>query len=752
MDIEQNILEQKMVDDAFQHLLDTYLTTRHRKKVEIITKAFNFARQAHEGVRRLSGEPYIMHPLAVAQIVCEEIGLGSTSICCALLHDVVEDTEYTVEDIQNIFGDKIAQIVDGLTKIAGGVFGEHASVQAENFKKLLLTMNEDIRVILIKIADRLHNMRTLGSQAENKRYKIAGETEYLYAPLAHRLGLNRIKSELENLSFQYEHPDEYASIVHKIQDTEEDRNTTFEEFIAPIRKAIDKLGIKYTIKARVKTPFSVWKKMQTKHVPFEEVYDLLAVRIVFEPHSEENENRECFDIYLALTSIYNEHQGRMRNWLAHPKPNGYQALHCTLMSNNGDYIEVQIRSERMDAIAEKGIAAHWRYKQEQQNEDVDNKVAEQSMKDMYLDKWLVDVKEILEDPQPNSIDKLSKIQLSLCASDVFVFTPKGDMKIFPSGSTALDFAFSIHTNVGTHCIGVKVNHKLEPLSYVLKSGDQIEVLTSRENKVKHEWMEIAMTPKARTKIATALRHVEKELQKEGETKLMQFFERHELVWDSLSLERIVRFHGFTRVEQLFLALGQDVISLSNDDIDIVKYKSRHWLRNLLRFGKVSNEHNDKLDKSEMININKKVKFQITDESIGTTCMLEKCCNPISGDKVMGYVDANNLVHIHRLDCDEAQKIKASYGNNIVAANWTTSVNTVFNATLLLEGIDKLGVVSEITDVISKEMNVNMRRLEIESKEGLMIGRLELYFHNTTEIHSLIKNLKKVTNIKKIARL
>ena len=441
---EREAADNEMIEKAFHHLLDTYLASRHRKKVDIITKAFNFARQAHKGVRRLSGEPYIMHPIAVAQIACEEMGLGSTSICAALLHDVVEDTDYTVEDIENIFGKKIASIVDGLTKISGGIFGDKASTQAENFKKLLLTMSDDIRVILIKICDRLHNMRTLSSQPANKQYKIAGETLYIYAPLAHRLGLNKIKNELE------------------------DRNKLFDDFTAPIREALDKMGMKYTIKARVKTPYSIWTKMQNKHVTFEEIYDILAVRIVFVPLKREEEVNECFQIYVTLNKIYKSHPDRLRDWVNHPKANGYQALHVTLMSRTGQWIEVQIRSDRMDEIAEQGFAAHWKYKEHDQEGEEDSE----------LNDWLRTIKEILDDPQPDAMDFLDTIKLNLFASEIFVFTPKGEIKTMPANCTALDFAFTIHTFLGSHCIGAKVNHKLVPMSHKLKSGDQVEILTS----------------------------------------------------------------------------------------------------------------------------------------------------------------------------------------------------------------------------------------------------------------------------------
>ena len=458
---------EKLIKDAFDHLINTYTESRHRKKVEIITKAFNFAKQAHKGVKRLSGEPYILHPIAVAQIACGEMGLGSTSICAALLHDVVEDTDYTVEDIENIFGEKIAQIVDGLTKISGGIFGDQASAQAENFKKLLLTMSEDIRVILIKICDRLHNMRTLDSQPANKQYKIAGETLYVYAPLANRLGLNKIKTELENLSFKFEHKEEFERINQKLSFTKEQRDELFEQFTRPIREVLDGMGINYQIKERVKSPFSIWHKMQTKHLTFEEIYDILAVRIIFKPTTREDEINECFNIYVAISKIYKSHPDRLRDWLNHPKANGYQALHVTLMSKMGRWIEVQIRSDRMDELAEKGFAAHWKYKEG----------GEYTEDESELNKWLHTIKEILDDPQPDAMDFLDAIKLNLFASEIFVFTPKGEIKTMPADCTALDFAFRIHTFLGSHCIGAKVNHKLVPISHKLQSGDQVEIIT-----------------------------------------------------------------------------------------------------------------------------------------------------------------------------------------------------------------------------------------------------------------------------------
>ena len=565
-EIRREEADDQLVNDAFQHLLDCYKQSRHRKKVDIITKAFNFARQAHKGVRRLSGEPYIMHPIAVAQIACEEVGLGSTSICAALLHDVVEDTDYTTEDLANIFGPKIAQIVDGLTKISGGIFGEQASAQAENFKKLLLTMSEDIRVILIKICDRLHNMRTLASQPANKQYKIAGETLYIYAPLANRLGLYKVKSELENLSFHYEHPEEFKQIKDKLQNTEFQRHELFDQFTAPIEEELQKMGIKYQIKERVKTPYSIWTKMQNKHVTFEEIYDILAVRIIFTPNNREEEINECFNIYVAISKIYKSHPDRLRDWLSHPKANGYQALHVTLMSKQGRWIEVQIRSDRMDEIAEQGLAAHWKYKEGEEDEEYTEDEAE-------LNDWLRTIKEILDDPQPDAMDFLDAIKLNLFASEIFVFTPKGEIKTMPAGCTALDFAFSIHTFLGSHCIGAKVNHKLVPLSHKLESGDQVEILTSKSQHVQPAWISFVSTAKAKAKIQAILRRDSRELQKKGEALLDEFLKKNEIENTLAVVDQLAKFHEVSRREDFFHAVGNKTILLGEKDIDELHGKS-----------------------------------------------------------------------------------------------------------------------------------------------------------------------------------
>ena len=603
---QKEIAEEQMIEQAFQELLNDYLATKHRKRIEIITKAFNFANQAHKGIKRRSGEPYIMHPIAVAKIVCNEIGLGSTSICAALLHDVVEDTDYTVEDIENIFGAKIAQIVDGLTKISGGIFGDRASAQAENFKKLLLTMSDDIRVILIKIADRLHNMRTLGSMLPNKQYKIAGETLYIYAPLANRLGLYKIKTELENLSFKYEHPEEYQEIEEKLNATAAERDKVFNEFTAPIREQLDKMGLKYRILARVKSIYSIWNKMQTKHVPFEEIYDLLAVRIIFEPRNIDEELNDCFDIYVSISKIYKPHPDRLRDWVSHPKANGYQALHVTLMGNNGQWIEVQIRSERMNDVAEQGFAAHWKYKEGGGSED-----------EGELEKWLRTIKEILDDPQPDAIDFLDTIKLNLFASEIFVFTPKGELKTMPQNSTALDFAFSLHTDIGSHCIGAKVNHKLVPLSHKLQSGDQVEILTSKSQRVQPQWEVFATTARARAKIAAILRKERKTFQKEGEELLNEFFKKEEIRPEAAVIEKLCKLHNMKNEEEFLVAIGNKTIVLGDADKNELKEKqSSNWMKYLtFSFGNNKDKQQEEKEPQEKEKINTKQILKLTEDAL-----------------------------------------------------------------------------------------------------------------------------------------
>lgn len=740
--------DEKLINDAFQRLLDNYLASRHRKKVDIITKAFNFARQAHKGVRRLSGEPYIMHPITVAQIACEEVGLGSTSICAALLHDVVEDTDYTTEDIENIFGPKIAQIVDGLTKISGGIFGEQASAQAENFKKLLLTMSDDIRVILIKICDRLHNMRTLQSQPANKQYKIAGETLYIYAPLANRLGLYKIKSELENLSFQYEHPEEYDKIKLKLASTEESRHELFAQFTAPIEEALKQMGIKYEIKERVKTPYSIWNKMQHKHVTFEEIYDILAVRIIFTPDKREEEVNECFNIYVAISKIYKSHPDRLRDWLNHPKANGYQALHVTLMSRQGRWIEVQIRSNRMDEIAEQGFAAHWKYKEGEESEYTED--------ESELNDWLRTIKEILDDPQPDAMDFLDAIKLNLFASEIFVFTPKGEIKTMPTGCTALDFAFSIHTFLGSHCIGAKVNHKLVPLSHKLQSGDQVEILTSKSQHVQPSWINFVSTAKAKAKIQAILRRNCRELQKQGEEMFSEFLKKNNIENMLNAADQLTELHEVRNREEFFQAIADKTILLGEKDLDELQGKNgKSGWRRLVPFLSRGKQKKTTKKQQELFVVpekfNRKKPIYITDDNIGQY-KFKHCCHPIPCDDILGFIDGKHQIEIHKRDCPVAIKLKAGFGNRILDAKWNMHKKLFFDATIRLQGIDRVGMLLDLSRVISMQMNVNIHKLTIASEEGVFDGTIELRVHDREDVKEIISQLKSVEGLQDVSQI
>lgn len=751
--------DERMIQEAYQRLVDTYLASPHRKKVDVIEKAFNFARQAHAGVRRLSGEPYIMHPLAVAQIVCSEIGLGSTSICSALLHDVVEDTDYTVEDIRNIFGPKIAQIVDGVTKISGGIFGNQASAQAETFKKLLLTMSDDIRVILIKISDRLHNMRTLGSQLPAKQYKITGETLYIYAPLANRLGLNKIKEELEDLSFRYEQPEQYALISGRLSEVSGHLQEVFDEFIAPIRERLDQTGLKYEVKARIKSPYSIWNKMQNKKVTLDEVYDILAARIVFEGDGlSENEITDCWRIYAIATNIYKPHPERLRDWLSHPKANGYQALQTTLMSKSGRWIELQIRSRRMDDIAEQGFAAHWKYKDgSKTQQDSENE----------LDRWLSTIKEILDDPQPNAMDFLDAIKLNLYAREIFVVTPKGEFKTMPSGCTVLDFAFSVHTTLGTHCIGAKVNHHLVPLSYRLESGDQVEVLTGRNVQVVQEWLNHVTTAKAQTKILAILRRQQRHLQKEGEDMLVEFLSNNEFSFDTAILDRLCLFHHVDTKEQLYVQIASQTIVLGEEDVRHLKSKpsKRRW-RRFIPFLKSEPENEGFVqDKDKSVkdgahdsgqkamafsSLDKKKSLLLNEDTISRYLICEHC-HPIPGDDVLAFQPENGYVTIHKRQCSLLDKLKAVEGNNILAAQWDTHKVLYFPAVLHVEGIDRVGVLHQMTGILSQQMNLNISRLSVQTDNGIFLADIVMEVHDLQDLNDIIRDLKKIKEIEKVLR-
>lgn len=738
--------DEKMIQDGFNELLKDYLNSNHRRKVERITKAFNFANQAHAGVKRRSGEPYIMHPIAVARIVCREMGLGSTSICSALLHDVVEDTEYTVQDISDMFGPKIAQIVDGLTKISGGIFGEQASAQAENFRKLLLTMSDDIRVILIKIADRLHNMRTLGSMLPAKQFKIAGETLYLYAPLAHRLGLFTIKTELEDLSFKYEHPQEYDFIEQKLQASEESRNKLFEHFAIPVDKKLKEMGLHYEMKARVKSAYSIWNKMESKGITFEDIYDLYAVRIIFDPLPGVDEKNMCWDIYSAITDIYRIRPDRIRDWVSRPKANGYQALHLTVMGPDGQWVEIQIRSRRMDDIAEKGFAAHWKYKEHSVEEDTE------------LDKWLQTITEILESPDPNALDFLDTIKLNLFTSEIFVFTPKGDIKTLPQGATALDFAYALHTNIGNKCIGAKVNHRLVPLSHPLASGDQVEILTSRSQEPQAEWLNFVTTAKARSKIDAVLKRARKDAAKVGEEKVIAAFKRSDMEASTSNLDKLCMYFGFSKREEFFYAVERGDVTLPENIKKLLKEKTDNvlfkYVKQALGVGVKNNKEKEEVQKEEKpkAKYDKSKPYILREEAFERNYVIAECCKPIPGDDALGFINDDGNVVVHKRSCPIAMRLKSSFGERILNTEWSSHKNASFEATLEVKGIDSIGVLNTITKTISDDFNVNIMRLLIEAKDGVFEGKIKMKVHDVEDIQKMCVTLSKIKNIKSVGRV
>ena len=738
--------DEKMIQDGFNELLKDYLNSNHRRKVERITKAFNFANQAHAGVKRRSGEPYIMHPIAVARIVCREMGLGSTSICSALLHDVVEDTEYTVQDISDMFGPKIAQIVDGLTKISGGIFGEQASAQAENFRKLLLTMSDDIRVILIKIADRLHNMRTLGSMLPAKQFKIAGETLYLYAPLAHRLGLFTIKTELEDLSFKYEHPQEYDFIEQKLQASEESRNKLFEHFAIPVDKKLKEMGLHYEMKARVKSAYSIWNKMESKGITFEDIYDLYAVRIIFDPLPGVDEKNMCWDIYSAITDIYRIRPDRIRDWVSRPKANGYQALHLTVMGPDGQWVEIQIRSRRMDDIAEKGFAAHWKYKEHSVEEDTE------------LDKWLQTITEILESPDPNALDFLDTIKLNLFTSEIFVFTPKGDIKTLPQGATALDFAYALHTNIGNKCIGAKVNHRLVPLSHPLASGDQVEILTSRSQEPQAEWLNVVTTAKARSKIDAVLKRARKDAAKVGEEKVIAAFKRSDMEASTSNLDKLCMYFGFSKREEFFYAVEKGDVTLPENIKKLLKEKTDNvlfkYVKQALGVGVKNNKEKEEVQKEEKpkAKYDKSKPYILREEAFERNYVIAECCKPIPGDDALGFINDDGNVVVHKRSCPIAMRLKSSFGERILNTEWSSHKNASFEATLEVKGIDSIGVLNTITKTISDDFNVNIMRLLIEAKDGVFEGKIKMKVHDVEDIQKMCVTLSKIKNIKSVGRV
>ncbi len=731
--------EDRMVEDAFQDVLQTYLASNHRKKVEIIERAYRFAKSAHAGVRRRSGEPYILHPIAVAKIVISELGLGSTSICAALLHDVVEDTEYTREDIEAAFGEKIASIVEGLTKISGGIFGDKASLQAENFRKLLLSMSSDIRVVLIKMADRLHNMRTLGSMRPEKQYKIAGETLYVYAPLAHRLGLFAIKQELEDLAFKYEHPQIYAEIKQKVSLTEQHRHEIVEEFVKPVRQKLDEAGFKYEIKARVKSAYSIYNKMETKKVPFEEIYDIYAVRVIFENDDDSLEKLRCWQIYTFFTDGHRIHPDRLRDWTSTPKANGYRALHLTAMGPEGKWIEVQIRSRKMDEIAERGYAAHWKYKTGVHDDETE------------LDNWMNTIKDILANPEPNAIDFLDTIKLNLFSSEIYVFTPLGDLITLPSGSTVLDMAFAIHSELGMHCVAGKINHKLVPISYRLDSGDQVEIITSESQAPQSEWMQYCHSAKAQNRLRAILRKDRKQLCERGQRLFNDFMEKENFTPTPETMSKILGYYHLPAKEDLFLMLANDEINLSAKELKEATRSRRSLLRKLIRnpFASRKNTQNGnaaETEGEERPKINRKEVFVLHPDDPEPNYRLDTCCSPIPGDDVLGFVDDDEMVVLHKVSCPNAMRLKSAYGSRLVATKWGGTARK-FLATISIDGIDRHGILEEIAAAVSQKLGINIRGLNIAARQEVFHCELSVQVDSTETVELICDTLKKIKDVK-----
>lgn len=732
--------ENQMVENAYQELLHAYLNSNHRKKVEKIERAFRFAKAAHAGVRRRSGEPYILHPIAVAKIVISELGLGSTSICAALLHDVVEDTEYTREDIEANFGEKIASIVEGLTKISGGIFGSRASLQAENFRKLLLSMSTDIRVVLIKMADRLHNMRTLASMRPEKQYKIAGETLYVYAPLAHRLGLYKIKQELEDLAFKYEHPQKYREIQALVSESEAHREAVVEEFVAPVRRKLDAAGFRYTIKARVKSAFSIYNKMETKKIPFSEIYDVYAVRVIFENDDDEQERLRCWQIYTFFSDGHKVHPDRIRDWTSVPKANGYRALHLTAMGPEGKWIEVQIRSRKMDEIAELGYAAHWKYKTGEYEDDSE------------LDKWMNTIKDILANPEPNAIDVLDTIKLNLFAHEVYVFTPNGDLLTLPSRATVLDMAFAIHTELGLHCLAGKINHKLVPLSHQLDSGDQVEIITSKTQTPLGDWLNYCNTAKAQNCIRDFLRRsrphqIERGRRLLESVALSEGFE----ITDELINRLCENFHTKSP-DDLYVRMAKEEVTLSADQLKALYKKRTNLLKKLIRNPFASRKSKKAADAdAERAPIDRKKVFVLHPDADRPNYIIEMCCSPIPGDDVLGFVNDDEEVVLHKVSCPVAMRLKTSYGPRLVATRWGGSAEK-FLARIQIEGIDRHGILEEITNVVSQRLGINIRGLNISAPHEVFQCDMTVLVDNTDTVDTICQSLKEIKGVQKAARI
>ena len=730
---DENLIKEKW-DDL---LLSCTKICKNDEDWNFIKRAFFLAKEAHEGVRRRSGEPYLLHPIAVAKIVIEEIGLGVKSVVAALLHDVVEDTEYSVEDMERIFGPKIASMVDGLTKMSG-VFNADTSEQAEYFRKVLLTLSDDVRVILIKIADRLHNMRTLGAMPMNKQIKITGETIYLFAPLAYRLGLYSIKSELEDLCMKYRFPQQYAEITQKLQESEASRREFINKFNAPIIASLNRDNINYEISGRVKSVYSIWSKMQRKQIPFEEIYDLFAIRIVFKPLPFPSEKTQCWQIYSTITDIYTPKPDRLRDWISMPKANGYEALHSTVMGPDGVWVEVQIRTQRMEDIAERGFAAHWKYKHATISQDEDE-----------FDKWLKQIRAALNSPTENAVDFLDNFKLSLYTSEIVVFTPKGEARKMPFGATALDFAYDIHSKIGNSAISAKINHKLEPITTQINSGDQIEIITADNARPKPEWLEIATTAKAKQSIKSFLKRERQNNIERGMQMLDEKMKSLNIKLSGRVLRKITPIYDSKNKEELYSKIGAGIVSLDNLDKALkVNSKSK-----ILKFWTlfIPQKKEDETDDAAIPG-----EIAPAEEAPATEPQFEiaECCKPIPGDKVVGYRNpASGNIIVHKATCDELNRLATQFGRNIVKEEikWSQHKAMSYLVTTELRGIDRQGILLDLAKVVSADFNINIREVNIHSHDGIFEGNVSLYVKDAESLHAVMDKLRKITGIESVKR-
>ena len=716
--------EKKEILKRYRALLRACKPSMQKGDKRQIRLAFDMALEGHKDMRRKSGEPYIFHPIAVAQIAAEEIGLGTTSIVCALLHDVVEDTTLTLEDVEREFGKKTATIIDGLTKISG-VFDSTSSIQAENFRKMLLTLADDVRVILIKLADRLHNMRTMDFMPRDKQLKISSETVYLYAPLAHRLGLYSIKSELEDLAMKYTETATYKFIAQKLKDTKAERNKFIKEFISPLEIELEKQGLKFQVLGRPKSINSIWNKMKKQGIPFEEVYDLFAIRIILDSVFE-NEKSDCWKAYSVVTNTYHPNPDRLRDWVSSPKGNGYESLHTTVMGTGGNWVEVQIRSARMNEIAEKGFAAHWKYKE--------------STVDNGLDKWIQEVREMLSNPEANALDFIDDFKMNLFSDEIFIFTPKGNLVKLPTGATALDFAFEIHSDVGSKCIGAKVNHKLVPLSYKLQTGDQVEVITSSKQNPKEDWLNYVITGKAKSKIKSSLKDVRKKVSDEGKDLLERKMRSLKIPFNSGNIQKLSYYFKIPTTLDLFYQVATGVI----DNKELKEYVAAEK--------SIETKTPEKIDSVNVENLIKKVKntdsgvLVIGEDQQKLDYRIATCCNPIPGDDVFGFISVSEGIKIHRTNCPNAAKLMSSFGYRIIKAKWTNQKEIAFLTGIKITGIDDVGVINNITKVISNDLKINMRSITVDSDDGVFDGSIMVYVNDTDHLDNLIKKLKSVSGI------